>query len=59
MSPDTVPLLAETYMLHLYTHPSHADGAATTCPNMIPKKQKDRLYVCPIEGKGIGWVVRY
>ncbi|MCJ1369949.1 hypothetical protein MMC20_001161 [Loxospora ochrophaea] len=44
--PDFIPPIGENYMMHLYGHPEDANHAAGVCLDRIPKKLRDRLFVC-------------
>jgi len=59
MPADMIPPLGENYMMHLFAHPDHADPRAKEDLNRIPKKLKDRLAICPTQGRGIGWGVHF
>lgn len=59
MPADMIPPLGENYMMHLFSHPDHADPRAKEDLDRIPKKLKDRLAICAAQGKGIGWGVHF
>lgn len=59
MPADMIPPLGENYMMHLFAHPDHADPRAKEDLNRIPKKLKDRLAICPTQGRGVGWGVHF
>ncbi|MCJ1380780.1 hypothetical protein MMC17_003889 [Xylographa soralifera] len=59
MPAELIPPLGENYTMHLYHHPEHADATAATDLAQIPKKLTDRLCVCPVEGRGVGWGVHF
>ncbi|MCJ1286043.1 hypothetical protein MMC26_005385 [Xylographa opegraphella] len=59
MPAELIPPLGENYMMHLYRHPDHADAIAATDLAQMLKKLADRLCVCPVEGRGVGWGVLF
>ncbi|MCJ1290589.1 hypothetical protein MMC34_002129 [Xylographa carneopallida] len=59
MPAELIPPLGENYMMHMYHHPDHADATAAMDLAQVPKKLTDRLCVCPVEGKGVGWGVNF
>ena len=59
MPAEIIPPLGENYMMHLFTHPDHADASAASDLEQVPKKLKNRLCVGSSEGKGIGWGVHF
>ncbi|MCJ1404027.1 hypothetical protein MMC11_007251, partial [Xylographa trunciseda] len=54
-----IPPIGEKHLMHLCTHPEDADDAAAVCLARIPKKLKERLFVDPASGTGVGWGVHF
>ena len=58
MPPDLIPPIGENHMMHLFTHPEHAQKTIV-CFDRIPKKLKKPLAVCPSKGTGLGWGIHF
>ena len=56
---EIVPPIGDNHMMHLFTHPEDADNATAVCFDRIPKKVKDRLFVCRTRGTGLGWGIYF
>ena len=56
---EIIPPIGENMMMHLCTHPEDADDVDACCLDRIPKKLKDRLFVCPTKGTGLGWGIHF
>lgn len=55
MPADLIPPVGENHMLHLYTHPEDANASTGVCLGRIPKKLRERLRACPVQGTSLGW----
>ena len=55
MPADLIPPIGENHMLHLYTHPEDANASTRVCLSRIPKKLRERLRACPVQGTSLGW----
>ena len=53
-----IPPIGENWMLHLCTHPQCADERGIMF-NRIPKKLKETLRTCLVEGTGLGWGIHF
>ena len=51
---DTFPPVGENLMAHLFCHPEDANEMSITCLR-APKKLKEKLTVCPLQGTREGW----
>ena len=58
MPADLVPPVGENHMLHLYAHPEDANASTGVCLSRIPKKIRERLRACPVQGTSLGWGIR-
>ena len=55
---DIIPPVGENHMLHLISHPTHAEEDGFVL-DRIPKKLKERLLVPPSRGTGLGWGIYF
>jgi len=56
--PDVMPPIGYKRIMHLYHHPEHA-GAHSICLSRFPKKLKEKLRCCPIQGVNPGWGLQF
>jgi len=51
---ELIPPVGPNHLMHLYEHPEHAEDDYT-CLDRIPKKLREKLYLRPNRGTGLGW----
>lgn len=56
---EAIPPIGENLMVHLCSHPQHADSTSAILMDRVPKWLRERLYVDPTRGTGLGWGIRY
>lgn len=54
MPADLVPPIGPNLLLHLFEHPEDAEPTSVLY-RKIPKKLREKLKACPIQGSSIGW----
>ncbi|KAL2059740.1 hypothetical protein VTL71DRAFT_10232 [Oculimacula yallundae] len=55
---DVMPPIGDRHMMHLFHNPECA-GADSTCVSRFPKKLREQLKCCPINGVNPGWGLQF